>query len=97
MKGLPDAFPANVIPRGAPAEGLPRGTPACGASLSEVQIRGVILSGRALAPPPFRAAAVLPIVAPPRAPTQPIFFSHLIHAGKYQIDCQYCHADARRS
>jgi hypothetical protein len=26
-----------------------------------------------------------------------VFFSHLIHAGKYQIACQYCHADARRS
>jgi len=30
-------------------------------------------------------------------PTQPIAFSHAIHAGQYQIDCQYCHADARRS
>ncbi len=24
-------------------------------------------------------------------PTQPIFFRHDIHAGQYQIDCQYCH------
>jgi hypothetical protein len=31
------------------------------------------------------------------APTQPIAFSHELHAGQYKIDCQYCHADARRS
>ncbi|MBI4608664.1 MAG: cytochrome c3 family protein [Candidatus Rokubacteria bacterium] len=30
-------------------------------------------------------------------PAQPIAFSHAIHAGQYQIDCQYCHSDARRS
>ena len=28
---------------------------------------------------------------------QPILFSHKIHAGDFKIDCQYCHADARRS
>ena len=28
---------------------------------------------------------------------QPIFFSHVIHTGSYQIACQYCHAGARRS
>ena len=30
-------------------------------------------------------------------PEQPINFSHAIHAGKNQIDCQYCHDGARRS
>jgi mono/diheme cytochrome c family protein len=25
------------------------------------------------------------------APTQPIAFSHKIHAGQYEIDCKYCH------
>jgi len=25
------------------------------------------------------------------APTQPIAFSHKVHAGTYEIDCQYCH------
>jgi hypothetical protein len=30
-------------------------------------------------------------------PAQPIAFSHVIHANYYQIDCQYCHAGARRS
>jgi len=31
------------------------------------------------------------------APTQPIKFSHATHAGKHEIDCQYCHDGARRS
>ncbi|MDH5717975.1 MAG: cytochrome c family protein [Spirochaetia bacterium] len=26
------------------------------------------------------------------APDQPFAYSHLTHAGKYQIDCQYCHS-----
>jgi cytochrome c2 len=30
-------------------------------------------------------------------PTQPINFSHKIHAGENGIDCQYCHDGARRS
>lgn len=31
------------------------------------------------------------------APSQPINFSHKIHAGENGIDCQYCHDGARRS
>jgi len=31
------------------------------------------------------------------APEQPIKFSHKLHAGEQQIDCQYCHDGARRS
>jgi len=31
------------------------------------------------------------------APTQPIAFSHQIHAGQYQIDCNYCHTGVRKS
>ncbi|GAB4243797.1 MAG: c-type cytochrome [Ekhidna sp.] len=30
-------------------------------------------------------------------PTQPIAFSHKIHAGQYEIDCQYCHTGVRKS
>ncbi len=33
--------------------------------------------------------------APP--PPQPVAFSHKLHAGDRKIDCQYCHAYARRS
>jgi hypothetical protein len=31
------------------------------------------------------------------APVQPIAFSHALHAGLYEIDCQYCHTGAERS
>lgn len=30
-------------------------------------------------------------------PTQPIAFSHEIHAGQYEIDCQYCHTGVQKS
>ncbi|TAE47258.1 MAG: cytochrome C [Bacteroidetes bacterium] len=30
-------------------------------------------------------------------PTQPIAYSHKLHAGEYQIACQYCHAGASKS
>jgi len=52
---------------------------------------------RTLATPPWRPELSRPLVVVPEAPRQPIFFSHLIHAGSFQIPCQYCHADARRS
>ncbi len=32
----------------------------------------------------------------PVEPRQPIAFSHRIHAGQYQINCQYCHDGVRR-
>ena len=31
------------------------------------------------------------------APEQPLAFSHALHAGLYELDCQYCHAGAERS
>ena len=31
------------------------------------------------------------------APKQPIAFDHSLHAGKYKIDCQYCHSNAEVS
>jgi len=31
------------------------------------------------------------------APTQPIAFSHKIHAGQFQIDCNYCHTGVTKS
>lgn len=30
-------------------------------------------------------------------PKQPIVFSHKIHAGQYEIDCQYCHTSVMKS
>jgi Cytochrome c7 and related cytochrome c/Class III cytochrome C family len=32
-----------------------------------------------------------------KASVQPIAFPHNVHVQTYKIDCQYCHADARRS
>jgi Cytochrome c7 and related cytochrome c/Class III cytochrome C family len=32
-----------------------------------------------------------------KASAQPINFPHSVHVQTYKIDCQYCHADARRS
>jgi len=34
---------------------------------------------------------------PGTAPQQPINFSHKVHAGDFQIECMYCHTEARRS
>ncbi|TDJ44252.1 MAG: menaquinol oxidoreductase [Gammaproteobacteria bacterium] len=34
---------------------------------------------------------------PGTTPVQPINFSHRIHAGDFEIPCQYCHTQARRS
>jgi hypothetical protein len=55
-----------------------------------VSIAASILPG-----PDGPAAYAQAPIAP--APKQPILFSHKIHAGDFKIDCQYCHADARRS
>jgi mono/diheme cytochrome c family protein len=85
MNPLPDVFLASVIRHGGPAEGLSPGMPPFEPYLGEAQIRDVIAYLRWLASPP-PAAAPPGIVTAPGAPRQPILFSHLIHAGKYQID-----------
>ena len=97
MNPLPDEFIINVILRGGPAEGLSPGMPPFGAYLGEAQARDITAYLRSLADPPFRPEAARALVTVPGAPAQPIMFSHVIHAGSFQIDCQYCHADARRS
>jgi mono/diheme cytochrome c family protein len=97
MNPLPDAFIVNIILRGGPAEGLSPGMPPFAAYLGEAQARDLTAYLRSLADPPFRRELARELVEVTGAPRQPIFFSHLIHAGSFQIDCQYCHADARRS
>jgi len=97
MNGLPDEFLFNVIMNGGPAEGLSPGMPPLSAYLSDPDARQVIQYLRTIAAPPFRAEMAKPLVSLPHAPRQPILFSHVIHAGSFQIACQYCHADARRS
>ena len=97
MNPLPDDFLANLIARGGRAEGLAPTMPGFDAYLAGEQIRQVILFVRTLASPAFEPGLAKSVVTVPSAPKQPIFFSHLIHAGSFQIACQYCHADARRS
>ena len=97
MNPLPDAFLVNIILHGGPAEGLSPGMPPFGAYLGEAQARDLVAYVRSLADPPFRPEEARELVEVPGAPRQPIFFSHLIHAGSFGIDCQFCHAEARRS
>jgi mono/diheme cytochrome c family protein len=97
MNRLPDEFLVNIILHGGPAEGLSPNMPPFAGYLGETQARDVIAHLRSLAQPPFVHGAAAPLVTVPGAPRQPILFSHLIHAGSFGIECQFCHADARRS
>jgi hypothetical protein len=97
MNPLPDAFLLSVILHGGPGEGLSPTMPPFRAFLSDEQARQVIVYLRSLAAPPFDPRRALPLAVVEGAPAQPIFFSHVIHAGSFQIPCQHCHADARRS
>jgi mono/diheme cytochrome c family protein len=97
LNQLPEEFFINIVLNGGPAEGLSPGMPPFRGHLNEGQVRDIVAYLRSRADPPFTPASARPVVTVPGAPRQPIFFSHLIHAGAYQIDCQYCHADARRS
>ena len=97
LNPLPDEFLVGIVLRGGASEGLSPTMPPFAGFLSDVQARQVIRHLRAIASPPFRPEMAAPLVTVPRAPRQPIFFSHVIHSGSFQIACQYCHADARRS
>src|SRR5262249_35240920 len=97
MNGLPDEFLFDVIMHGGPAEGLSPGMPPFSAYLGDAETRQVIAYLRSIASPAFRAEMAKPLVSPPNAPRQPILFNHVVHAGSFQIPCQYCHTDARRS
>ncbi|HXG04006.1 MAG TPA: c-type cytochrome [Candidatus Binatia bacterium] len=96
MNPLPEEFLVNVILNGGPAEGLAPTMPPFRGNLNEDQARQVVAYLRTLAEPPWNPADSRPVAHVPAAPTQPIFFSHLIHAGSFGIECQYCHAGARR-
>jgi hypothetical protein len=97
LNALPDHFLHTVISQGAQAVGLSPLMPGFTPYMSTVQIDEVVAYVRTLAQPAFNPAAVLPVPTRREGPVQPIFFSHVIHAGSMQIACQYCHADARRS
>lgn len=97
LNALPDHFLHSIIAHGGQSVGLSPLMPNFTPFLNEVQIREVIAYVRTLAEPAFDPKAVLPVATTRQGPEQPIFFSHVIHAGSYQIACQYCHANARRS
>jgi hypothetical protein len=82
---------------GGPSVGLSPLMPGFKDQLSGAQIQDVIAYSRSIAKPPFKPEEVLPVPETPEGPVQPIFFSHVIHAGSFKIDCQYCHAGARRT
>ena len=96
LNPLPDYFLHIVVSQGGQAVGLSPLMPGFTPYLSARQIDEVIAYVRTLAQPAFDPGAVLPIPAKREGPVQPIFFSHVIHAGSMQIACQYCHANARR-
>jgi mono/diheme cytochrome c family protein len=96
MNGLPDEFLVSVVTHGGTAQGLAPTMPPFDRTLSAEQIRAVVAFVRTLAKPEYGGGPTT-LVRPPHAPVQPIFFNHAIHAGSFQIPCQYCHADARRS
>ncbi len=97
LNQLPEEFFVNIVLNGGPAEGLSPGMPPFRGNLNEGQVREITAYLRTLAEPPFRPGDPQPIATVAGAPSQPIFFSHLIHAGSYRIDCQFCHTGARRS
>jgi mono/diheme cytochrome c family protein len=97
LNPLPDSFLHRVISQGAQSVGLSPLMPGFTPYLSDVQIEEIIAFVRTLAEPAFNPAGVLPVPVKREGPVQPIFFSHVIHAGSMQIACQYCHTNARRS
>jgi mono/diheme cytochrome c family protein len=96
MNPLPDHFLATIIREGGQAVGLSPLMPGWTPFLSSAEIDDVIAYLRTLARPPFTGDDVLPVPREREGLQQPIFFSHVIHAGSFRIDCQYCHAAARR-
>jgi mono/diheme cytochrome c family protein len=97
LNPIPDYFLFTLIAHGGQTVGLSPLMPGFKPYLSDIQINEVIHYIRTLAQPPFDPKQVLPIPTKREGPVQPIFFSHVIHAGSMQIACQYCHANARRS
>ncbi len=96
LNPLPDHFLRRLVIEGGQAVGLSPLMPGFTPFLSEIQIDEVLAYVRTLAQPAYDPKGVLPVAKVRQGPVQPIFFSHVIHAGSFQIECQYCHADARR-
>jgi mono/diheme cytochrome c family protein len=96
MNPLPDHMLHQAIAVGPQSIGLSNLMPPFSPQLSDRQISDIIVYIRTLAVPAFDPAQVLPVARERKGPVQPIFFSHVIHSGSFRIECQYCHANARR-
>ena len=97
MNPLTNEFLHRAISDGPQSVGLSSLMPPFKPQLGDRQIDEIIRYIRTMAQPPYDPAKVLPIATKREGPVQPIFFSHVIHTGSYQMACQYCHANARRS
>src|SRR5512145_1508080 len=97
MNALPDHMLVRAIGEGPQSIGLSNLMPPFKPALSNAQISDVVAYIRTFAEPPYDPKGVLPVPEKREGPVQPIFFSHVIHAGAFKIDCQYCHTGARRS
>ena len=97
LNALPDEFLVAIVRDGGPAHGLAPTMPPFNRTLSKSQIDEVVGYTRSLAQPPYDPREARSLLHAAGAPRQPIYFSHVIHAGSFKIDCQFCHADARRS
>lgn len=59
---------------------------------------GLIVGGGALYAAPMFLAATSPVTLNiGYKPTQPVPFSHAIHAGQLKMDCRYCHTSVDKS
>jgi hypothetical protein len=97
MNVLPDHMLVRAVGEGPQSIGLSNLMPPFKPALSDAQISDVVAYIRTFAEPPYDPKGVLPVPVKREGPVQPIFFSHVIHAGAFKIDCQYCHTGARRS
>lgn len=60
----------------------------------------LVPSSKAQAPQVTATAFEAPVdvdTASLKGPRQPVFYRHDVHAGQYEIDCQYCHLNAEIS
>jgi hypothetical protein len=97
MNLVPDHVLIKIIGEGGQAVGLSPLMPGWKPFLTSREIQDLVTYIRALATPAFTPEQALPVPTVRQGPEQPIFFSHRIHSGSFRIDCQYCHAGARRS
>src|SRR2546428_9349711 len=77
MNGLPDEFVVSVITHGGPAQGLAPTMPPFDRTLSADQVPRLVGFVRTLGRPEYRGGPTT-LARPPPAPTQPIFFNHVV-------------------